>query len=234
MYRHRRNLLYALAFVLIWIFPVLSNAQQTELDTQEKQFSYALGIQFGLQIVSQLQSSDLPLSSEALALGIADILNQNELKLTDEQMQAVMAAVQKEIQDRDSAMREAAAQQGDDFRANFANEEGVESTASGILYKVITAGDGATPTLESTVTVHYRGTLVDGTEFDSSYRRNEPTSFPLGSIIPGWQEALQMMKVGSKWEVVIPPQLAYGENGAPPAIPPNATLVFEIELLEIQ
>ena len=233
MYRRCRNLLYALVFVIISIFPALANAQ-TELDSQEKQFSYALGIQFGMQIVSQLQSSDLPLSSEALALGISDILNQNELKLTDEQIQEVMTAVQKEVQDRDTAMREAAAQQGDDFRANYANEDGVESTASGILYKVITAGDGAIPTLDSTVTVHYRGTLVDGSEFDSSYRRNEPTSFPLGSIIPGWQEVLQIMKVGSKWEVVIPPQLAYGENGAPPAIPPNATLVFEIELLEIQ
>lgn len=233
MYRRCRNLLYALAIATISIFPALANAQ-TELDTQEKQFSYALGIQFGMQIVSQLQSSDLPLSSEALALGISDILNQNEMKLTDEQIQEVMTAVQKEVQDRDTAMREAAAQQGDDFRANYANEDGVESTANGVLYKVITAGDGATPTLDSTVTVHYRGTLVDGSEFDSSYRRNEPTSFPLGSIIPGWQEVLQIMKVGSKWEVVIPPQLAYGENGAPPAIPPNATLVFEIELLEIQ
>lgn len=233
MYRRCRNLLYALVFVIISIFPALANAQ-TELDSQEKQFSYALGIQFGMQIVSQLQSSDLPLSSEALALGISDILNQNELKLTDDQIQQVMTAVQQEVQDRDTAMREAAAQQGDDFRANYANEDGVESTANGVLYKVITAGDGATPTLDSTVTVHYRGTLVDGSEFDSSYRRNEPTSFPLGSIIPGWQEVLQIMKVGSKWEVVIPPQLAYGENGAPPAIPPNATLVFEIELLEIQ
>ena len=233
MYRRCRNLLYALVIATISIFPALANAQ-TELDTQEKQFSYALGIQFGMQIVSQLQSSDLPLSSEALALGISDILNQNEMKLTDEQIQAVMTAVQKEVQDRDTAMREAAAQQGDDFRANYANEDGVESTASGVLYKVITAGDGAIPTLDSTVTVHYRGTLVDGSEFDSSYRRNEPTSFPLGSIIPGWQEVLQIMKVGSKWEVVIPPQLAYGENGAPPAIPPNATLVFEIELLGIQ
>ena len=233
MNRRCRSLLYALVFVIISIFPTLANAQ-TELDSQEKQFSYALGIQFGMQIVSQLQSSDLPLSSEALALGISDILNQNELKLTDDQIQQVMTAVQQEVQDRDAAMREAVAQQGDDFRANYANEDGVESTASGILYKVITAGDGATPTLDSTVTVHYRGTLVDGSEFDSSYRRNEPTSFPLGSIIPGWQEVLQIMKVGSKWEVVIPPQLAYGENGAPPAIPPNATLVFEIELLEIQ
>lgn len=207
---------------------------QSELDSQEDQFSYALGIQFGFQIMSQLQSSDLPLSGEALALGISDVLMQNELRLTEEQMQNVMAAVQKEIEERDTAMREAAAQQGDSFQADYAKEEGVQSTASGILYKVIAAGEGAAPTLDSSVTVHYRGMLVDGTEFDSSYRRGEPTSFPLGSIIPGWQEALQMMKVGSKWEIVIPPQLAYGENGAPPAIPPNATLVFEIELLEIQ
>ena len=99
---------------------------------------------------------------------------------------------------------------------------------------ILEKGDGAKPTLDSSVTVHYRGTLIDGSEFDSSYSRNEPTTFGLASIIPGWQEALQLMSVGSKWQLVIPPELAYGDRGAPPSIPPSATLVFEIELLSIQ
>ncbi len=230
----RRTLLCILVFVFTASTPLISSSQEPELQTQEEQFSYALGIRFGLQIISQLQNSQLPLNGAALALGVSDVLYQNELRLTDEQMQAVMAAVQQEIQDRETEMREASAQMGEDFRAEYAKQDGVESTANGVLYTVIIAGDGATPTIDNTVTVHYRGTLVDGTEFDSSYGRSEPTTFPLGSIIPGWQEVLQLMKTGSKWEVVIPPQLAYGDNGAPPAIPPNATLVFEIELLEVQ
>ncbi len=229
-----RTLLCVLAFVFSLSVPIVSNSQEAVLQTQEEQFSYALGIQFGAQIVSQLQNSQLPLSAAALALGVSDVLNQNEFKLTEEQMQTVMAAVQQEIQDRENQMRQASAEMGDKYRVDYAKQDGVESTANGVLYKVMAAGDGAIPTLENSVTVHYRGTLIDGTEFDSSYNRNEPTTFPLGSIIPGWQEVLQLMKAGSKWEVVIPPQLAYGVNGAPPAIPPNATLVFEIELLEVQ
>ena len=230
----RRTVLCALAFVITASAPMISYSQEPELQTQDEQFSYALGIQFGAQIFSQLQNSQLPISGAALLLGISDFLNQNELRLTEEEMQSVMAAVQQDIQQRDNNMREEMAAMGDQFREQYSTEDGVVAADSGILYKVLTAGDGAIPTLENTVTVHYRGTLIDGTEFDSSYNRNEPTRFPLGSIIPGWQEALQLMKTGAKWEVVIPPQLAYGTNGAPPAIPPNATLVFEIELLDVE
>lgn len=233
MHSHR-TLFCALALIVVVSTPIVSYSQEPSLQTQEEQFSYALGIQFGAQIVSQLRNSQLPLSGAALALGVSDVLNQNEFKLTDEQMQTVMAAVQQEIQNRENEMRVASAEMGKEYQAEYAKQDGVVSTTNGVLYKVLTAGDGATPTLDNSVTVHYRGTLIDGTEFDSSYNRNEPTTFPLGSIIPGWQEVLQLMKAGSKWEVVIPPQLAYGENGAPPAIPPNATLVFEIELIEVQ
>lgn len=229
-----RVLLCASALLYSLSVAGLLNAQEPTLESQEDKFSYALGVQFGFQIASQLQNLNLPLNAAAISLGVTDILNQNDLRLSEEDMQAVMAAVQQEVQQRDAEMREATANQGDEYRASYAGQDGVESTASGVLYKVITSGDGAIPTLEDAVTVHYRGTLIDGTEFDSSYNRNQPTTFPLGTIIPGWQEVLQLMPTGSKWEVVIPPQLAYGENGAPPAIPPNATLVFEIELLEIQ
>ena len=131
-------------------------------------------------------------------------------------------------------MIENAKQMGTDFREEFAKQDSAKSTGSGLLYIVLEKGDGVKPTLDSSVTVHYRGTLVDGSEFDSSYSRNEPTTFGLASIIPGWQEALQLMSVGAKWQLVIPPELAYGDRGAPPAIPPSATLVFEIELLSIQ
>ena len=113
-------------------------------------------------------------------------------------------------------------------------KEGVTTTASGLQYKVIKAGSGNKPKATDTVTVHYQGTLVNGTEFDSSYRRGQPVSFPVNGVIPGWTEALQLMEAGAKWQIVIPSNLAYGDRGAGPQIGPNATLIFEIELISIQ
>jgi FKBP-type peptidyl-prolyl cis-trans isomerase FklB len=113
-------------------------------------------------------------------------------------------------------------------------KEGVKTTETGLQYKVIKAGTGKTPKASDTVVTHYRGTLVDGTEFDSSYKRGEPATFPVKGVIAGWTEALQLMPVGSKWQLVIPSKLAYGQRGAPPAIGPNATLIFEIELIAIK
>ncbi|MCC7146315.1 MAG: FKBP-type peptidyl-prolyl cis-trans isomerase [Phycisphaeraceae bacterium] len=115
----------------------------------------------------------------------------------------------------------------------YKTKSGVTTTASGLQYRVLAGGSGASPGPTDTVTVHYRARLIDGTEFDSSFSRNEPAKFPINQVIPGWQEALQMMKKGAKWELVIPPNLAYGERGIPQVIPPNAVLVFEVELLEI-
>ena len=120
------------------------------------------------------------------------------------------------------------------FLAENGKKEGVTTLPSGLQYKVIEEGAGATPTLESTVTVHYKGTLVDGKEFDSSYSRNEPATFPVGGVIPGWTEAMQLMKEGAKWQIVIPSELAYGERGAGPVIGPNSTLLFEVELIKVQ
>ncbi len=214
------------------MFPALAIAQTVSLESQEERFSYALGVQFAMQIMSQVQNSQLPIDADALIYGLSDSFA-NELRLSEEEMTAALNAVQQEAIAKENEMKDQLAKMGDEFRTDYEQQKGVAATQSGILYKVITVGDGAMPNAESTVTVHYRGTLTDGTEFDSSYSRNEPTEFPLNGIIPGWQEVLQLMKVGAKWEVVIPPQLAYGENGAPPAIPPNATLIFEIELLEV-
>jgi FKBP-type peptidyl-prolyl cis-trans isomerase FklB len=120
-----------------------------------------------------------------------------------------------------------------EFLTANGKKDGVVTLPSGLQYKIIKAGTGAKPAAASKVQVHYRGSLIDGTEFDSSYKRGEPASFPVNGVISGWTEALQLMKEGAKWQLVIPSDLAYGENGAPPMIPPNATLVFDVELLKI-
>jgi len=152
-------------------------------------------------------------------------------------MGQILTAYQQEMQMKMMAEASAAAEENEQkaeaFLAENGKKEGVKTLASGLQYKVITEGGGASPTAESTVEVHYKGTLIDGTEFDSSYKRGEPASFPVGGVIPGWTEALQLMKEGAKWEVAIPPALAYGEQGAPPVIPPNSALVFEVELLKV-
>jgi FKBP-type peptidyl-prolyl cis-trans isomerase FklB len=123
---------------------------------------------------------------------------------------------------------------GEAFLAENAKKEGVVTLPSGLQYKVIEAGSGKTPKASDTVTVNYRGTLIDGKEFDSSYKRGEPATFPVSGVIAGWTEALQLMKEGAKWQLVIPPGLAYGEKGAGPVIGPNSTLVFEVELIKVQ
>jgi FKBP-type peptidyl-prolyl cis-trans isomerase FklB len=152
-------------------------------------------------------------------------------------MAQILTAYQQEMQMKQVAEMTAAAaenaKQAEAFLSKNSLQEGVVSLPSGLQYKVLAKGEGATPKIDSKVEVHYAGTLIDGTEFDSSYQRGEPVSFPVNGVIPGWTEALQLMKEGDKWQLVIPPQLAYGENGAPPVIPANSALVFEVELLKV-
>ena len=228
-------MLCALTFTLVAIAPISSIAQESALESRQERFSYGLGVQYGAQILISAQSTPVPVDIDALLLGIVDSVKQDgELKLTEQEMLDAFASVREEMSAQENQMREESAMQGDEFRANYAKLEGVISTSTGILYRVMKVGDGVSPNIDSSVTVHYRGSLIDGTEFDSSYSRNQPTTFPLNAVISGWQEVLQLMQIGSRWEVVFPPELAYGATGAPPAIPPNATLVFEIELLEVQ
>ena len=157
--------------------------------------------------------------------------------MSEEETHKVLQELDKRVSEKmqsQAAEKSAASKKvGDEFRAKFAKEDGVKETKSGILYKVEKEGTGATPKATDTVVVNYEGTLVDGTKFDSSYDRKEPATFPLNRVIPGWTEAVQLMKVGSKYQVVIPPELAYGEQDTP-TIPANSTLVFEIELMSVK
>ncbi|MEE4662096.1 MAG: FKBP-type peptidyl-prolyl cis-trans isomerase [Halieaceae bacterium] len=203
------------------------------LDTPEQRLSY--GIAYGLG--DRLKADGVPLDVAAFSAGLSDAVEGNEARLSQEEIGQEMQAYQEkraaEQAELTAAEAEVNASAGDAYREENASAEGVTTTESGLQYRVITAGDGPTPGPTDVVEVHYRGTLIDGTEFDSSYSRGEPINFGLDQVIPGWSEGLQLMPVGSTYELVIPPELAYGAGGAGPIIGPNATLVFEVELLDI-
>jgi len=200
-----------------------------ELGSEQERYSYAIGFQVG----SSLRERVADIDTGALARGVEDGLGDAAPRLTDEEMQTALQAYDRLQQEKLTARAEAAAEEGRAFLESNRKQEGVQTTESGLQYRVLEEGTGEQPDVNDTVVVHYRGTLLNGEEFDSSYARGEPARFPVGAVIPGWQEALQMMPEGAKWKVWIPPQLAYGERGAGDVIGPNETLVFEIELLEI-
>ncbi len=209
------------------------NALATELNTDEQKLGYIIGMDIGKSLRQQGAEVDL----DALVEAIRATFNGEELAMTAEEAGAVRQAF---IQKRQAAQQaETAAAgasnlaEGEKFLAENKLKEGVQTTDSGLQYKVMTMGDGAKPAATDTVKVHYRGTLLDGTEFDSSYARNEPISFGLNRVIAGWTEGVQLMPIGSKFMFYIPPELGYGAGGGGP-IPPNSTLIFEVELLEIE
>lgn len=186
----------------------------------------------GLNLAQRLQGMDL--DNEAFLKGMRAALNGDELSIPREEQIAIMDQFQK-IMEAEAAQKSAAAvAAGEEFLVTKAQEDGVKATGSGLLYKVIKEGTGPKPTKNDRVRVHYRGTLVDGTQFDSSYDRNEPTTFGVGQVIKGWTEGLQLMSIGSTYEFYIPADLAYGDRGAGRQIPPGATLVFSVELLAIE
>ena len=200
----------------------------------QKQASYALGVNIGRQLLAE----DAGIDSELLIQGLRDALAKKKLALSDADMQKAMEAFSKEVQIRAEAKAKEAGEKnkedGKAFLADNKKKKGVTTTKTGLQYKVLKAGDGMSPKKTNTVRVHYHGTLTDGTVFDSSVERMEPTEFPVDRVIPGWTEALLAMKVGDKWQIVIPPELGYGERGTPGGpIPPNSVLVFDVELLEI-
>ena len=209
-------------------------ASTPTLSTQQEKVGYAIGIQIG----SQLAQTKDSLNTEALILGINDALAQKAPKLTNQEMQQAKMAFQQEVQAKAQKQMAELAQknktEGEAFLEANKKKEGVVTLPSGLQYKVIKEGTGATPTATDIVVTDYTGKLINGQIFDSSVQRGKPATFPVNGVIPGWTEALQKMKVGSKWELVIPSDLAYGERGAGQAIAPNSVLVFDIELLDIK
>ncbi|MEO5667633.1 MAG: FKBP-type peptidyl-prolyl cis-trans isomerase [Bdellovibrionota bacterium] len=200
-----------------------------KLDTQKKKVSYVIGQQIG----ESMKTQGVDIDVDVLATSIKDVLKGNKAQLTPEEMRATMMAAQQEMMAKQSKEGEANAKKGSDFLEANKSKEGVKVTASGLQYKVITPGKGATPTDKDSVVCHYKGTLIDGTEFDSSYKRNEPAEFPVTGVIHGWTEALKTMKEGEKRQLFIPSDLAYGPQGRP-GIPPNSVLIFDIELIKVK
>jgi len=207
---------------------------EPKLETIKDKVSYSIGLNIGKDFKTQ----QLDIDADILALGIKDALEEKEPRLTEEQMKEVITSFQKDLVAKQQKVREEMAgknkQEGEAFLKENGKKEGVVTLPSGLQYQIIEEGTGPSPGAEDTVTVHYRGTLVDGTEFDSSYGRGEPVTFKVNGVIPGWTEALQLMKEGGKWKLFIPPSLAYGERGAGPTIGPNSTLVFEVELVSVK
>lgn len=206
------------------------------LETDEQKASYGIGYGFAQNLKSQTQGLDLSL--EAMVKGIEDAMSEAEMALTDEQIQTAISALQqKQMETQQAAASEqssAAREEGEAFLAANADKDGVKTTDSGLQYEVLETGDSdQSPTAESTVRVHYHGTLINGDVFDSSVERGEPVEFPLSGVIAGWTEGVQLMNVGDKYRFFIPADLAYGDRQASPLIPPGSTLIFEVELLEI-
>lgn len=218
----------------LFICAFASSIQAAELSTVEQKASYA----FGIDILNNLKKQGLELDAEAFTQGIKDAASGREPRLDAAQRTEAKSQLQQQIRDKLLAEQNALAEKnlkaGEDFLKANANKQGVKVTDSGLQYRVIEAGTGKTPKASDTVVTHYRGTLIDGTEFDSSYSRGAPTSFTLNEVIPGWTEGVQLMSIGSKYRFVIPFDLGYGERGAGGQIGPFETLIFEVELLEIK
>lgn len=218
------------------LLPVIPGAaQQTSLQTDQQQYGYAVGTRIAAQLMAQFGQGESGIDMQALAAGISDMINGAELLMSDEEAIRVIEDRQLALQRNAEARAQSAARQGEAWRAENRKRAGVTQTESGLQYSVIRSGEASAPSPgpDDTVVVHYRGTFLDGTEFDSSYSRGVPVTFPLNGIIPGWQEALQLMRAGDRWNVVIPPELAYGPSGSG-TIGPNETLLFEIELIEVK
>jgi FKBP-type peptidyl-prolyl cis-trans isomerase FklB len=224
-----KHIIIAFAAVLLAL-PVFAQEKSPELKDTKDKVSYSIGLNIGFNFKKQ----NLPLNTDALIAGVKDALSDKKPLLSENEVRETMTAWSKEVADKQKAAGEKNASEGEKYLAENKKKEGVKTTASGLQYKAIKEGSGTPPTAADTVTVHYRGTLIDGTEFDSSYKRGEPATFPVQGVIKGWTEALQLMKKGSKYQLFIPSNLAYGERAMPPDISANSTLIFEVELLDVK
>jgi len=201
-----------------------------EFTTIDEKASYGIGRQVGEQLASQPFDG---MSPKAVIAGIADLLEGNPTRVSENEIKAAIDDLNKRLMKQQNQAAGMQAEEGEQFLKDNSDRDEITVTGSGLQYEVIESGDGESPTADSTVKVHYHGTLIDGTVFDSSVNRGEPIEFNVGGVIPGWTEALQLMKVGDKWKLYIPYQLAYGANGAGGVIGPYQALIFEVELLGI-
>src|SRR5437867_6311930 len=209
--------------------PLFGQEKSPQLKDQKDKVSYSIGLNIGFNLNRQ----NVQINPDLVAAGIKDAIA-GKPQLTTDQIKEIMATFEKDMEQKQKAAGEKNASEGAKFLDENKKKDGVKTTASGLQYKVIKDGAGAQPKATDTVTVNYRGTLINGTEFDSSYKRGQPATFPLNGVIKGWTEGVQLMKVGSKYQLFIPPQLAYGDRAVGPDITSNSTLIFEVELLGVK
>jgi FKBP-type peptidyl-prolyl cis-trans isomerase FklB len=210
-------------------FPLFGQEKSPQLKDQKDKVSYSIGMQIGFNLGRQ----KVDINPDILAAGIKDAIA-GKPQLTTDQVKDIMAQFEKDMEQKQKELGEKNKTEGAKYLEENKKKSGVKTTASGLQYKVIKDGTGAQPKATDMVTVNYRGTLIDGTEFDSSYKRGQPATFPVNGVIKGWTEALQLMKQGSKYQLFIPSTLAYGERAMGPDIGPNSTLIFEVELQDVK
>jgi FKBP-type peptidyl-prolyl cis-trans isomerase FklB len=228
--KHIIVIIFSIGFLFSFSFA----GEKLELKDQKDKESYSLGYQFG----QSLKAQEVDINLDVYASGIRDGLGGKASQMTAEEIRATITSLQQRLMaSQQKVLKEQAAKNlsvSKAFLAENGKKEGIKTLPSGLEYKVLTEGSGKMPKAEDTVTVHYKGTLIDGTEFDSSYKRGQPATFKVKGVIKGWTEALQLMKEGSKWQLFIPPELGYGERAAGPQIPPNSALIFEVELISVK
>lgn len=205
-------------------------AMAVDLDDDKKRFSYIVGLQIG----QQLKNDDIELDEEAFLAAIKDVADGKQPRLSQSEIRGALQRVQQQRAADAQQAAERNRREGEKFLTENSKKAGIKELPSGLQYKVVKEGTGGKPKATDTVVVHYRGTLIDGTEFDSSFSRGQPATFPVNGVIEGWQEALQLMKEGGEWQIYIPADLAYGSRGAGAQIGPDTTLIFDVELLDIK
>jgi FKBP-type peptidyl-prolyl cis-trans isomerase FklB len=225
-----KNLLIITAVSAALTVSGFAQDQGPQLKDLKDKASYSIGMNIGMNFKKQ----NVELNPDALLAGVKDALSGKKPALTEAEAREVMNQWSKELAEKQKAMADKNAGDGKKFLEDNKKKEGVKTTASGLEYKVLKEGNGPQPKAADTVTVDYRGTLIDGTEFDSSYKRGQPATFPLNGVIKGWTEGLQLMKTGAKYQFFIPSDLAYGQRAMGPDIAPNSTLIFEVELKSVQ
>src|SRR5256886_5681509 len=214
---------------LALVTSIVAQEKKTPLKDQKDKSSYAIGLNIGMNFNKQ----KIAINPDVFVAGVKDGLA-GKPQMTEAEVRETMTNLEKDMESKQKEASQKNASDGEKFLAENKKKEGVKTTASGLQYKVIKEGTGPKPKLTDAVVANYRGTLINGTEFDSSYKRGQPATFPLTGVIKGWTEALQLMKVGSKYQLFIPANLAYGDRGMGPDLGPNSTLIFEVELVGIQ